>query len=56
MIHFVIDADIYWPKLIVNILTCFRKKRKGVILIVEGRESEGLGGRCRLHLQEDEKT
>lgn len=35
-----IDADIYWPILRVNILTRFRKKRKGVILIVEGRESE----------------
>lgn len=40
MVHFVIDADIYWPILRVNILTRFRKKRKGVTLIVEGRESE----------------
>lgn len=35
MVYFVIDADIYWPKLVVKILLCWSKKRKGVILMVE---------------------
>lgn len=28
MVYFVIDADIYWPKLVVKILLWFSKKKK----------------------------